>query len=65
MYRGKTLERIKDLEKKLARQSAGGGAGAIAINQDNSVKQNSQTTRAENIILEDREMAGAVAAGPA
>ncbi|SVB45960.1 uncharacterized protein METZ01_LOCUS198814, partial [marine metagenome] len=35
------------------------------INQDSSTTTNQQTTQAENIIIEDREMVGAVAAGPA
>ena len=35
------------------------------VNQDSSTTTNQQTTQAENIIIEDREMVGAVAAGPA
>jgi len=65
---GMVLKQMQLLEKRKAEleaAKAGGGAAVSSIYQDMSVRQNSHTTRAENIILEDREMAGAVAAGPA
>jgi len=58
------LDKMKDLERKLARQSAGGGGNTV-VSQDNSSNQNVTQNRQENIMLTDNDMAGAVAAGPA